>query len=69
MVRSGLILVLLGACPLGCSTGPGDLSQEKSPSATGDRVRSAGPAKLKASFDKLQGVGKGDGVIQMGSSK
>ena len=67
MHRARFVFLGFVLCVLGCSSGSGDLSQERSPSATGPKVSSSGPAKMRASMDKLQGVGKGDGIVLMGS--
>jgi len=51
---------------VGCSSGTADLSQERSPSATGPDVKSTGPAKVKAEY-KTAPVGAGDGLVPMKS--
>jgi len=57
------IFILSVSLLCGCGDQSADLSKERSPSASGKDVKSSGPAQLRVKMDKLQTVGKGDGVM------
>jgi len=65
-IKPLLAIALAAMALVGCNSGSSDdLAKERSPSATAPPVKSTGKPELKASFDKLHGVGEGDGLMKV----